>query len=220
MARLAFLLPSLALALSCASTPPPGDAGPSWTYFEAAPADLWTEKIADWQRRQSADPLDHVTVPGGTRWSPPHFASLREKAVAFRQRERRALARRVVVFSQAQARRHYKWDPETDLRDDPWPTSRELYAQDGDDCDGVDLIAYDLLRAFGFPESQLYRVVMTRRLDGAHHMATLWFETPDDPWVIDATAAITRRMRRLSELRGWTPIRVFDEDEIFGVAER
>jgi hypothetical protein len=220
MARLAFSLLSLAFLSSCASSPRPADAGPSWSYFEAAPADLWSEKIADWQRRQTSDPLDFVSVPPGTRWSPPYEAALREKVVAFRQRERRDLARRITVFSQAQARRHYKWDPETDLRGDAWPTSRELYARDGDDCDGVDLIAYDLMRAFGFPESQLYRVVMTRQLDGAHHMATLWFETRDDPWVIDATAAITRRMRRLSELRGWTPIRVFDEDEVFGVVER
>jgi len=51
-------------------------------------------------------------------------------------------------------------------------------------------------------------------------MATLWFETPDNPWLIDATGAISRRLRRVSELPGWTPVRVFDENELYGVALR
>ena len=37
---------------------------------------------------------------------------------------------------------------------------------------------------------------------------------------VTATAAITRPLRRLSELRGWTPLRVFDEDELYGVSVR
>jgi len=225
MARTAFLLLSLALVPGCASGPlapsatsaaPP----PVWRFFAEAPSDLWRSKIADWQERQRRDVTTPRRVPAGTPLRPQTFASLRTKADAFQRRERRALARRILDFSQGEARRHYRWDPETNLADDPWPTSRELYARDGDDCDGVDLIAYDLLRAFGFPEEELFRVVVRRESDGAHHMATLWFEDPDDPWVIDATGAITRRMRRFSELAGWTPLRVFDEDELFGTAPR
>jgi len=140
--------------------------------------------------------------------------------VAFERAERRALAARITAYAQAEARRHFRWDPETGLADDPWPTSLELYAQNGDDCDGLDLIAYDLLLAFGFPEEQLYRVVVRRDRDGANHMATLWFETPDNPWLIDATGAISRRLRRVSELPGWTPVRVVDENELYGGALR
>ena len=81
-------------------------------------------------------------------------------------------------------------------------------------------VAYDLLVAFGFPKEQLYRVVLRRDRDGEKHMTTLWFETRDDPWVIDATGAVTRWLRHFSELPGWTPIRIFDEHEIYAVTPR
>ena len=191
--------------------------GPAWAFFEPAPADVWTRKIDDWQVRQRHDAPIHDDREAIDRTLVSEYALLRDKSDAFQLRERRALASRIVAFSQAEARRHFNWDPETDLEDDPWPTSLELYAQNGDDCDGLDLIAYDLLRAFRFPEEELFRVVVRRDHDGANHMATLWFESRDDPWVLDATGAITRRMRRFSELPGWTPIRVFDEDEVFEV---
>ena len=60
-------------------------------------------------------------------------------------------------------------------------------------------------------------MIVHRESDGANHMATLWFEERGDPWLIDATGAISRRLIRFSELRGWTPIRLFDEDELYGV---
>ena len=46
-------------------------------------------------------------------------------------------------------------------------------------------------------------------------MVTLWFETPDDPWVIDPTGAMTRGMPRLSEVPGWAPLKVFDDSREF-----
>jgi len=193
---------------------------PGWAFFEPAPSDLWAEKIADWQARQRRDAPILDALPDDARDVAPRHALLREKSLAFEHSERRALAARIAAFAQAEARRHFRWDPETGLAGDPWPTSLELYRKNGDDCDGLDLIAYDLLRAFGFPEEQLYRVVMRRDRDGANHMATLWFETPDDPWVVDATGAISRWLRHLSELPGWTPLRVFDEDEMYGVTVR
>ena len=42
-------------------------------------------------------------------------------------------------------------------------------------------------------------------------MVTLWFENPDDPWVIDPTGAMTLGMPRMSELKNWVPIKVFSE---------
>jgi hypothetical protein len=205
-----------ALLCSCAagtvprlsSAPSPA---PAWSFFAKAPADVWSGKIEDWQRRQRSDrPALAEREPKASLFPAEHDLLL-AKSDAFRQRERRALATRITAFSQAEARRHYRWDPETDLASDPWPTSLELYQRDGDDCDGLDLIAYDLLLQFGFPPEELYRAVLRRERDGAHHMATLWFERPDDPWLIDATGAISRRMARLSNVRGWTPLRVFDE---------
>lgn len=197
--------------------------GASWDFFAASPDDVWSDKIVDWQRRQRAQ---GTALADPERPAPRNvlraadYALLVDQSDAFLVRERRALAGRILAFSLKEARRHFKWDPATDLAGDPWPTSRELYARNGDDCDGLDLIAYDLLVAFGFPKDALYRVVVRRERDGAHHMATLWFDDRDDPFVVDATGAISRRLVRFSTLRGWTPLRVFDEDERYGVAPR
>jgi hypothetical protein len=51
-------------------------------------------------------------------------------------------------------------------------------------------------------------------------MVTLWFEDSNDPWVLDPTATITRRLQKLSELRGWVPLKVFSEDREFTVTAR
>jgi hypothetical protein len=52
-------------------------------------------------------------------------------------------------------------------------------------------------------------------------MVTLWFEDRDDPWVIDATGAMTREMRKFSDLPpGWLPRMMFNENEVYTVVER
>jgi hypothetical protein len=52
-------------------------------------------------------------------------------------------------------------------------------------------------------------------------MVTLWFEDPNDPWVIDPTGAMTAGMPRMSELPEWTPLKVFSHEEDYTVrAER
>ena len=62
---------------------------------------------------------------------------------------------------------------------------------------------------------------MRRDRDGAFHMVTLWFEDGDDPWVLDATGAMTLSMRRFSDIPiGWTPLVMFNETDRFVVAER
>ncbi len=83
----------------------------------------------------------------------------------------------------------------------------------GDDCDGLDLIAYKLMRDFGFPPDQLFRAIVRRDRDRANHMVTLWFDNRDDPWVIDSIGAVTTNVRRFSDLPGWTPTKVFNERE-------
>jgi predicted transglutaminase-like cysteine proteinase len=139
---------------------------------------------------------------------------LLEAMGAYRDEKRVELAKQVTDWSQRIARRYYKFDPG---RDDPawdyWPTVGELLGNNGDDCDGLDLIAYQMLREFGFPMSKVYRGIVRRDRDGANHMVTLWFEDPRDPWVLDATGAVTFSMRRFSELEGWTPTKVFNDRE-------
>ena len=129
--------------------------------------------------------------------------------------ERLAMARRVADWAQGESRRHYRFDPPTDAASDPWPTTKDLLRTNSDDCDGLDLIAYELLRQFGFPREQLFRAIVRRDRDGGNHMVTLWFDESEDPWVIDAIGAMTLKVRRFSELPGWTPTAVFNEQQQF-----
>jgi hypothetical protein len=218
---LALLAASFAVA--CAGPP---RIGKTFDFFAPARADdPFYPKIADWQRRQRADRLTGVLpapapAAGDDAGSHP-FGLLRVKFDQFLKRHKRALAREFTVWSQRQARLHYSPDPETTLAGDHWPTVEELFETNGDDCDGVDLIAYALLREAGFRADETYRLVVRRERDGANHMVTLWFEDPEDPWVIDATGAMTVEMRRFSDLPpGWSPRVMFNENEAYDVLER
>ena len=129
--------------------------------------------------------------------------------------EKRRLAKKINTWSQREARRHYRIEGDQDPRKDNWPTFEELLANNGDDCDGLDLIVYGLLLDFGFQRERVYRAIVRRERDRGNHMVTLWFEDPNDPWVLDATGAMTFSMRRFSEVEGWTPLKVFNEREQF-----
>jgi hypothetical protein len=176
-------------------------------FVEAEPGDVWFDKVRDWQRREIAS-----RAAEDVEQAHDHFAdgSLRSAFVKFSREERRKLAQQFVAWAQEQAMIYYRFDEQQDLAGDQWPTSHDLFVQDGDDCDGLDLISYNLMIELGFPESEIYRAVIRRDRDGEFHMVTFWFEDPDDPWVIDTTGAMTLRLRRLSEVPGWTPAVVFN----------
>jgi hypothetical protein len=195
----------LAAVLGCAKPPQPEI---SYRFFvDARPGDVWFEKIRDWQAREVAGEPAELR-----RLAEPDARSglLREKFRAFADEEKRRLARRFVEWAQDQAMQHYRFDDRLDLAGDEWPTTRDLFERNGDDCDGIDLIAYNLMLDLGFPEEQIYRSVIRRDYDGEFHMVTLWFEDAADPWVIDTTGAMTMKMRRLSQLPGWTPAVIFN----------
>ena len=82
----------------------------------------------------------------------------------------------------------------------------QVLAAGRDDCDGLELLGYSMLRRLGFPTQQLFRAVVRREHTAQHHMVTLWFEDEDDPWVIDPTGAMTTGMPRMSEVPSWVPI--------------
>jgi hypothetical protein len=210
-------LVALTLFAGCASTGSthPRDAR-HFDFFGAAvpdddKTDPWYPKVVEWQGRMQKE---------GNRL-PPSDRSLRaaeqtgkllDSMDAYRDEQRVELAKRVTDWSQHMARRYYKWDPgDNDPHFDHWPTVGELLSTNGDDCDGLDLIAYQMLREFGFPSDRVFRAVVQRDRDKANHMVTLWFQDPKDPWVLDATGAITFTMRHFSELEGWTPTKVFNE---------
>jgi hypothetical protein len=200
------------LALGCATA---GGAGGRFHFFEAAAPskdDPWFVKVDEWQARERRDrPAETLANRAEIHEAGIHTGLLRVKMGRFEREERLALAKRLAGWAQEESRRHYKFDPPTDVANDPWPTTKDLLDRNGDDCDGLDLITYKLMREFGFPPTQLFRAIVKRERDGANHMVTLWFDDPDDPWVIDATGAVTLSVRRFSQLPGWRPIKVFDE---------
>jgi len=200
-------------ALACASPTGSAPGEPGFAFFsEPRPhADPWFEKVREWQARERRDRQDTRFAEPQTLRAGRQSGQLRIKMGRWETAERLAMARRVVDWAQAESRRHFRFDPPTDAASDPWPTTKELLETNGDDCDGLDLISYELLRQFGFPRDQLYRSIVRRNRDGANHMVTLWFDEGDDPWVIDSIGAMTLKVRRFSDLPGWTPTALFNE---------
>jgi len=209
--RTAVLLGCLALGGGC-QTPivPQG----LYQYFAvSAPDDAWSIKIHGWQERERVDagrPSELVAQPDLSK-----LGDLRTNYEEFREQQRLELARHVATWIQNQARDHYIPDGPIDH----WATFEETMRHNGDDCDGLELLVFHFLRELGFPESQVFRAIVVRRSDGLHHMVTLWFENPQDPWVIDPTGAMTSEMHRMSELPDWVPLKVFSDHEDWSVQD-
>ena len=198
---------------------PPG----VYDYF-AIPAsgDAWSRKIGAWQARERNDaPAPAATSAEGPDQERPglerdEVGDLREKYETFRRERRRALARELALWIQSEARKHYVADGPVDH----WAPLEETLRSNGDDCDGLELLTFNFLREIGFPADEVFRAIVVRRGDGQHHMVTLWFEDPSDPWVIDPTGAMTSGMPRMSEVPEWVPLRVFSREENFTVRDR
>ena len=212
---------AIVLGLGCAGTYY-GDF--SYRYFETPdPDDPWSRKIESWQARERGEraergdgplsPTAPVAGSGGKDAGAAGVGDLRASFDAYRSESRRAMARDLVKWIQAQAREHYLPDGSVDH----WATLGETFRNNGDDCDGLELLVYNFLRDLGLAEEEVYRAIVYRRSDGQHHMVTLWFEDSDDPWVIDPTGAMTSGMPRMSEIPAWAPLKVFNEDEDFTV---
>jgi len=198
------------------------DGSLAYRYFAQPPVDdAWGHKIEMWQARERAEkraPNSELGTPAvasgaGTETTSDRPTDLRSKYVEFRQQTKRALALELAGWIQAQAKQHYVPDGPIDH----WATLEETFRTNGDDCDGLDLIPYRLLLKFGYPGDRLYRAIMRRDSNLKNHMVTLWFEDPEDPWVIDPTGAMTSGMPRMSAMPEWIPIKVFSEDSDFTV---
>ena len=222
---------ALVLGLGCAGTSLHAVLPSGLDYFEAPRADdVWSPKIEGWQRRERFDagliaPLEAGPAVESAGYSAANEVlpedqtaenGLRAKYFAFRADRKRALAREIADWIQTEAKVHYREDGAVDH----WATLEETLARGGDDCDGLELLAFHALRDLGFAESEVYRAIVVRSSDGQHHMVTLWFEDADDPWVIDPTGAMTLGMPRMSEMSDWVPIKVFSEDLEFTVRDR
>ena len=205
-------------------------------------SDPWYDQVTEWQERARRDHAT-VTIEPPTDVLPPGKRSIRLKLPLrdligeFEVEQRHVLARSISEWTRMNGRYYYVADKgeatgdedaeaeaeaEEDLPtlSDHWPTYSELVDADGDDCDGLDLIAYQLLREFGFPKDQLFRAILMRHRDQANHMVTLWFEDPGDPWVFDGTGAAAREFVRFSEVKGWTPTHIFNETAQYTVVKQ
>ena len=197
----------------CRTVPTDGDL----SYFTApAPDDPWSRKIRGWQQaEQSAEAAGPAPVGAEPpRVDPAERGSLRDKYNAFLVERKRKDASELAAWIQEQSRDHYLPDGPVDH----WATFEETLRNNGDDCDGLELLAFHMLRELGFQEDEVFRAIVVRPSDGQHHMVTLWFENPKDPWVIDPTGAMTSGMPKMSQVKGWKAIKVFTDKRDYSVA--
>ena len=213
MRRLGLAIAAVTLLLvSCATCPLPST---SLDFFSVAPPnDPWKLKVTDWQERHHLD-----QGAGGQPWATSELGKLYADFTGEMERQRlgdrRELVADTVEWIQRLSREYYR----SDGKEDHWATLGHVIASGGDDCDGLDLLTFVLLRKLGFASEEIYRAIVVERATGQHHMVTLWFEdeSRDDPFVLDPTGVVRKGLARLSEIRGWEPIELFDEDMHFRV---
>ncbi len=203
------------LLVSCATRPL---SSTTLDLFVVAPAnDPWNAKVTDWQERHH---LDQVTgsQPWATSDLGQRYADFTAEMESRRLEDRHALVRDTVDWVQGLSREYYR----SDGKEDHWATLGHVIANGGDDCDGLDLLTFVLLRHLGFESDEIYRSIVVERRSGQHHMVTLWFEegSRDDPFVLDPTGVVRKGLARLSSIRGWEPIELFDEDSHYRVEPR
>lgn len=202
------------IAIGGCRAPQPAPSETAYRYFVAPPPDdAWSRKIRGWQQRERSDIATPAVGTEPPRVDPEKQGVLRAKYDQFRAERKRALALELASWIQTQSRDHYIADGPVDH----WATLEETFRTNGDDCDGLELLVFHLLRDLGFGEDEVYRAIVVRPSDGQHHMVTLWFEDADDPFVIDPTGAMTSGLPRMSEVPGWVPLKVFSEDRDFTV---
>lgn len=207
---IAGLLGGALLGLGCAAAGSPE----GYRYFQRPGAfDPWSFPIARWQAREAAEPPAAAlpaAPPASLDDSPeaaPAGAPLRARFSGFVSGRRRVLAEEVTRWVQDESRRLYRDDGAVDF----WPTFEETLQAGQEDCDGLELLTYHALQELGFAEKEVYRAILRHRSLEMHHMVTLWFEDPLDPWVLDPTGTITTPMRRMSEIDHWVPVKLFTE---------
>ncbi len=194
--------------LGCASLAPP----PPLDFFRPVlQEDTWRLKIRAWQAAthlSSLEPNEEIPDP----------TPLAEEYLRFSSEFRLEIVQRVLRWVQVYSGLYYRSDDGVDH----WPTLDELIEDGGDDCDGMELLTFALLRGLGFSEGELYRAILFDRPSDAYHMVTLWFRDKDrgDPYVLDPSGKISRNVSRLSRIAGWEPIAIFDERSQFRVEPR
>ncbi len=180
-------------------------------FTPASVGNPWNHKIENWQLRHQLDPVVRGAEAGDV-------TDLGDAYVAFTDELRRQIVLQTVEWVQKNSREYYR----PDGSQDHWATLSEVIQTGGDDCDGLDLLTFVLLRRMGFGDDEIFRSIVVEAGTGQHHMVTLWFEkgTHGDPYVLDPTGVVTQSMARLSEVGDWEPIELFDERAHYAVKPR
>ena len=202
------LLAGALLGLGCAAA---GTSG-GYRYFQRPGAfDPWSFPIARWQAREAEEPPAAAPAPPASLDDRLEAdlagAPLRARYSGFVSERRRLLAAEVTRWVQEESRVRYVDDGAVDF----WPTFDETLSAGQEDCDGLELLTYNALQELGFAEQEVFRAILRHRSLEMHHMVTLWFEDPMDPWVLDPTGTITTPMRRMSQIDHWVPVKLFTE---------
>ncbi|MBW2279303.1 MAG: hypothetical protein JRG82_01075 [Deltaproteobacteria bacterium] len=227
-------LAALAVLLQACVTAP--DAR-HYALFEPVGADdVFVPAISSWQAENRLEELaDEVAVlrrrlaeHGASRTpaessadavsDPSGESALGVAYAGFRSHLRRGVVNDTVRWVQQQSGLYYR----PDSRGDDWPVLAELLDRGADDCDGMDLLTFSLLRRLGFEPGEIYRTILRNRADDRYHIVTLWFEPGhrDDPWLLDSTGEVSETVRPLSEHPDWEPLRLFDETRSYAVRAR
>jgi len=195
-----------------------------WEFFAGSDPDVlgFHARIRLWQ---ASERLAEATKRQLALEGPPQGpdSKLQAALVEFRQDLKERIVARTLGFVQRASRVGYR----RDVEGEDWPILDELLAGGRDDCDGWELLTFSVLREQGFVRGEIYRAILrSRRGSDAqvfdYHMVTFWFSAvrPGDPWVLDPTGFLARKPTRLSKLRDWEPVRIFDESDQFSVMPR
>ena len=191
---------SLTLGSGCASMNAAGSSQVDY-FAPARTNDGWSGKIEDWQNRS--------TITRGAKVAENNDSNFSN----FRSERRREMAAKLVTWTQAQSKIHFV----NDGASDHWATLQQTLRRGQEDCDGLELLIFNGLQELGFNPATIYRAVVYRTTDLQHHMVTLWFEDPSDPWVLDPTGAMTDSMVKMSEIDNWVALKVFSQNEQYSV---
>lgn len=199
----------------------------SYNYFNRT-NDKWSGKIADWQRRANDNGQDFLSynLPTNSyirseKSDIDNSLDPRAKYLDFlenpsvNEKKDSELLGILSEWIQTQRKQHYI----PDGMFDHWATLEETLDSNGDDCDGLATLPYDFLLRHGFSQNEVYQGLIYIKSYREHHMVTFWFEEKNDPWVIDPTRVVTDRVKRMSEIKGIVPIKIFSKDEEYTVKE-
>ena len=192
---------SLSIGSGCASMNAAGSSNPVDYFAPARTNDGWSGKIEDWQNRSTISHRAETSENTDSSFS------------GFRSERRREMAANLVTWTQAQAETHFT----NDAGADHWATLEQTLRRGQEDCDGLELLIYNGLQELGFAPTSVYRAVVYRTTDLQHHMVTLWFEDPSDPWVLDPTGAMTDSMVKMSDVDNWVALKVFSQNDQYSV---